>query len=87
MASDLIYDDTGKLIAIACGSPWGIGTYYHCHDEECFCEGRVVYGIPPRPMNPEDFRPDEESCTTAEIAAWREALATWRVTTHQREED
>lgn len=78
MACEFLRDDTGKVIGIACGSPWGIGGYYHCHDEACFCGGQAVYGFPPRGMNPEDFTPDEESCTPHEIASWEEALALWR---------
>lgn len=78
MACDYVYDDDGKLIAIRCGSSWGIGGYYHCHDESCECGGYGVYGFPPREMNPENFTPDEESCTEKEIASWEEALAAWR---------
>ena len=81
MACELIRDDEGKVIAIACGSPWGIGTYYHCHDEACFCGGQAVYGFPPRAMNPEDFTPDTESCMPAEIDSWKEALAAWQKAT------
>lgn len=78
MACEFIRDEAGTVIAIACGSPWGVGVYYHCHDEDCFCGGDSVYGFPPRAMNPEDFTPDDESCTPAEIASWREALERWR---------
>jgi hypothetical protein len=55
MTCKIVRSDDGKIIAIACGSPWGIGVYYHCHDAECFCEGESVYGFPPSEMNPEDF--------------------------------
>jgi len=78
MACNFIRDEQGQVIAIACGSPWGIGGYYHCHDSACFCEGREVYGFPPSEMNPEDFTPDEDSCTPKELAAHAEALAVWR---------
>ena len=77
MACEIIRDDTGKIIGIACGSPWGIGTYYHCHKRRCFCGGQAVYGFPPKQMNPEDFTPDPESCTEQELVAHAEALTVW----------
>ncbi len=78
MACKIIRSEDGKIIAIACGSPWGIGVYYHCHALECFCGGESVYGFPPSEMNPEDFTPDLESCTVTEVAAHKEALELWR---------
>lgn len=78
MTCRIIRNDDGTVIAIACGSPWGIGSYYHCHDAACWCEGESVYGFPPSEMNPEDFTPDPESCTTAEITAHLDALRAWR---------
>ena len=78
MACNFLHNAEGKVIAIFCGSPWGIGVYYHCHDPECFCDGESVYGFPPKVMNPEDFTLDEESCTENEIAAWKADLTAWR---------
>ena len=78
MTCKIIRSDDGKIIAIACGSPWGMGAYYHCHDETCFCGGESFYGFPPDEMNPEDFTPDFESCTPKELAAYEEALRVWR---------
>jgi len=77
MACEIVFDDQGKPIGIKCGSPWGIGTYYHCHDDECFCVGQSVYGFPPNSMNPEDFTPDPECCSQKEIASWEEARELW----------
>ena len=74
MACKPLYDpETRKLIGIACGSPWGIGTYIY--DEET---GECMYGFPPDGMNPELFTPDYECCAPNEIESWKEALATWR---------
>ena len=78
MACTVIRSADGSVIAIACGSPWGIGVYFHCHRRRCFCGGQPVYGFPPSQMNPEDFTPDRESCTPEEIAAWEEARAAYR---------
>lgn len=78
MACQFVYDGDGKVVAIFCASPWGIGGYYHCHDRACECEGREVYGFPPAEINPEYFTPDQESCTPQELAAHVEALAMWR---------
>lgn len=76
MACEIVRDDEGKVVAIACGSPWGIGTYKL--PEEYHAEfGTHMYGFPPRVMNPHDFRPDAECCTEKEIAAWKEACDTW----------
>lgn len=64
----------GPAIAIVCGSAWGIGTY-NIRDED----NNVVdtgYGFY-RTRNPYDWRPDRESCTAAEVAAWEAACALW----------
>lgn len=80
MTCEFKYDEAGKLVMIACGSPWGMGvTTLHGEDAEEF--GGSIYGFG-HGGNPYDFEPDEECCTKAEIAAWEEAKAAWdRATT------
>lgn len=71
MACKTITDDKGEVVAIACGSAWGVGTY-----DTGDPEWGVLYGFAPTNIDPHDFWPDEESCSPQEIAAWRAAKAT-----------
>ena len=70
MACTVVRDDAGKVIAIMCGSPWGIGLYE-------YDDGETMYGFPPENLNPTKYCPDYECCTDKEIDAWREALKLW----------
>lgn len=74
MACEIYRSESGEVVAIVCGSPWGIGVYTHCHDSECGCGGEAIYGFPPKRMNPHDFSPDPECCSDHEIEAWKEAV-------------
>jgi hypothetical protein len=62
------------LSVLACGSPWGIGTYMWL-DEHGSMD--ASYGFPDPSMNPHDFSPDRECCTEAEVAAWEAAKVAW----------
>ena len=68
MACHFIRDDNGQLIAIACTTPWGIGTViYHFEEGD-----EIIYGFPHSNCDPHDFFPDIECCSPEEIAAWEE---------------
>lgn len=70
-------DETGKVIRIVCGSPWGIGVYnYRYEDENGQEQVESIYGMG-QPANPHDFSPDYECCSPKEIEAWEEACRAW----------
>lgn len=64
-----------ELFVIACGHRWGIGTYRYPRDEDWGQE--FGYGFPWNGMDPEDFTPDEEGCTSQEIALWEADRLAW----------
>lgn len=68
MACETHTDENGQVVAIVCGSSWGVGVYDTGTEEF-----GVLYGFPPRNLDPHDFTPDFESCSPAEVKAWREA--------------
>lgn len=56
-----------------CGSSWGIGVYTI---REAGQE-MLIYGFPPKDMDPHDFSPDWECCTANELEAWKHAKEHW----------
>ena len=79
MTCRILYDDHGTPVGMACGSPWGVGTY-QLHGDDAAEFGEQGYGFAMDGMSPEDFDPDPDSCTPSEIAAHAEALRVWRAT-------
>ena len=70
-------DETGKVIRIVCGSPWGVGVYtYRYTDDDGTEREESMYGFGPT-ANPHDFSPDHECCTPDEIEAHRAACEAW----------
>lgn len=57
----------------SCGSSWGIGAYTLIEDGKEL----LMYGYPPKDMNPNDYSPDLECCTLKELWAWQEAKENW----------
>ncbi len=75
MACTIFTNEEKETIGVACGSPWGIGVY-DTGDEEF----GLIYGFPPKNLDPHDFSPDYESCSEEEIASWE--LAKQACTVH-----
>ena len=77
MPCETITDNEGRVTAIHCSAPWGLGgkTYRWIEDGKEYTE--EGYGMGGPPMDPHDFYPDgpEDGTTPEEMAAWEAAKA------------
>jgi hypothetical protein len=69
-------DANGKVVAISCSSPWGMGVTTLEPEDAAEFGMDSVYGFS-HGGNPHNFSPDYECNTKEEIAAWEEAKAAW----------